>query len=143
MTSARTRRTASSAPAAPGGAEAVATTHVRAPGKASVMPVAGAAARVHAPRKASVTRDAPDKAALGRRMRRVEGQVRAIARMIDEDRYCIDILTQLAAVQSALDAVGLALLEHHLHGCVQHAIRSGDGTHAIEEALDVIRRFAR
>jgi DNA-binding FrmR family transcriptional regulator len=133
----------SAAPARDAG-EAVATSHVGAARKASgLREQAATSPHVHAPRKSSVARKAPDKAALGRRMRRVEGQVRAIARMIDEDRYCIDILTQLAAVQSALDAVGLALLEHHLHGCVQHAIRSGDGTHAIEEALDVIRRFAR
>jgi DNA-binding FrmR family transcriptional regulator len=102
------------------------------------------AADAHAAtRKAAVPHHAGDKASLARRMSRVEGQVRGIARMIEEDRYCIDILTQLAAVQSALDAVGLSLLEHHLHGCVQHAIRSGDGQQAIDEALGVIKRFAR
>jgi DNA-binding FrmR family transcriptional regulator len=108
--------------------------------------VAGAAAapaKPHVARKASVLRAGTDKATLARRMSRIEGQVRGISRMIDEDRYCIDILTQLAAVQSALDAVGMGLLEHHLHGCVQHAIQSGDGNHAIDEALDVIRRFVR
>ena len=81
--------------------------------------------------------------ALAKRLNRIEGQIRGIGRMIDEDRYCIDILTQVSAVQSALDALGLELLEHHLHGCVQHAVRSGDGAHAIDEALAVIRRFAR
>jgi len=85
----------------------------------------------------------PSKSALTKRVNRIDGQVRGIGRMIDEDRYCIDILTQLAAVQSALDAVGLTLLEHHLHGCVHHAVRSGDGAQAIDEALAVIRRFAR
>ena len=78
-----------------------------------------------------------------KRVNRIDGQVRGIGRMIDEDRYCIDILTQVAAVRSALDALGVELLEHHLHGCVQHAVRSGDGAHAIDEALAVIRRFAR
>ena len=78
-----------------------------------------------------------------KRLRRIEGQVRGIGRMIAEDRYCIDILTQVAAVQSALDALALQLLEHHLHGCVAHAIKSGDGAHAIDEALAVIRKFAR
>ena len=77
------------------------------------------------------------------RLRRIEGQVRGVARMVDEDRYCIDVLTQLAAVRSALDALGLELLEHHLYGCVQHAVRSGDGEQAIDEALAVIKRFAR
>jgi DNA-binding FrmR family transcriptional regulator len=63
--------------------------------------------------------------------------------MIDDNRYCIDILTQVSAVQSALDALALQLLEHHLHGCVQQAVASGDGERAIDEALTVIRKFAR
>jgi DNA-binding FrmR family transcriptional regulator len=95
------------------------------------------------PRRATVARPAPRKESLGKRVARIEGQIRGIGRMIDEDRYCIDILTQVAAVRSALDALGVELLEHHLHGCVQHAVRSGDGAHAIDEALAVIRRFAR
>ena len=61
--------------------------------------------------------------------------------MIAEDRYCVDILTQVEAVQAAIDALALQLLEHHLHGCVQAAVKSGDGEHAIEEALGVIRQF--
>jgi DNA-binding FrmR family transcriptional regulator len=85
----------------------------------------------------------PNKSALTKRVNRIDGQVRGIGRMIDEDRYCIDILTQLSAVQSALDALGLQLLEHHLHGCVQQAVKSGQGDHAIAEAIGVIRRFAK
>jgi DNA-binding FrmR family transcriptional regulator len=88
-----------------------------------------------------VARD--NKTSLGKRLNRIEGQVRGIGRMIDEDRYCIDVLTQVSAVQSALDALALQLLEHHLHGCVQHAVKSGEGDRAIEEALGVIRKFAR
>ena len=84
-----------------------------------------------------------DSAALAKRLARIEGQVRGIGKMIAEDRYCIDILTQVTAVQSALDALALELLKHHLHGCVAHAVKSGDGAHAIDEALAVIRRFAR
>src|ERR1700694_596376 len=84
-----------------------------------------------------------DHASLSKRLSRIEGQVRGIAKMIDEDRYCIDILTQVSAVQSALDALALQLLEHHLHGGVQHAVRSGEGDRAIEEPLGVIRKFAR
>jgi len=84
-----------------------------------------------------------DGAALAKRINRIEGQVRGIGRMIAEDRYCIDILTQVTAVQSALDALAIQLLEHHLHGCVAHAVKSGDGAHAIDEALAVIRKFAR
>lgn len=87
---------------------------------------------------------APAKAAdLAKRLNRIEGQVRGIGRMIGEDRYCVDILTQVSAVQSALDALARELLEHHLHGCVAHAVASGDGAHAIDEALAVIRRFGR
>ena len=87
---------------------------------------------------------APRRAAdLAKRLNRIEGQVRGIGRMIDEDRYCVDVLTQVSAVQSALDALALKLLEHHLHGCVAHAVSSGDGTHAIDEALAVISKFGR
>jgi len=85
----------------------------------------------------------PDKTALEKRLNRIEGQVRGIGRMIDDDRYCIDVLTQVSAVQSALDALALRILEHHLHGCVQSAVKSGRGDHAIAEALNVIRKFAR
>ena len=81
--------------------------------------------------------------ALGKRLNRIEGQVRGIARMIEDDRYCVEILTQVAAVQSALDGLARKLLEHHLHGCVTHAIASGNGAHAIDEALAVIRKFGR
>lgn len=84
-----------------------------------------------------------DKTSLSKRLNRIEGQVRGVRRMIDEDRYCIDVLTQVSAVQAALDALALLLLEHHLHGCVQRAVRSGKGDRAIEEALGVIRKFAR
>jgi CsoR family transcriptional regulator, copper-sensing transcriptional repressor len=93
------------------------------------------------PRRPLVKRS--DSANLSKRLRRIEGQVRGVGKMIDDHRYCIDILTQVSAVQSALDALALQLLEHHLHGCVQGAIRSGDGDRAIEEALGVIRKFGR
>ena len=96
-----------------------------------------------APARPRVARAATSKAALTKRLNRVEGQVRGIGRMVEEDRYCIDILTQVSAVQSALDALARELLEHHLHGCVQHAVRSGDGDRAIAEALAVIRKFGR
>lgn len=95
------------------------------------------------PAHPAVPRPAEAAKALATRINRIEGQIRGIGRMIEEDRYCVDILTQVAAVQSALDALGLKLLEHHLHGCVANAIASGDGAHAIDEALAVIRRFGR
>ncbi|MBY0266715.1 MAG: metal-sensitive transcriptional regulator [Burkholderiales bacterium] len=85
----------------------------------------------------------PHKAALLKRLNRVEGQVRGVAQMVREDRYCIDVLTQVAAVQSALDAVALQLLEDHTRGCVAGAIRDNQGDQAIAELMAVVRRFAR
>jgi DNA-binding FrmR family transcriptional regulator len=96
-----------------------------------------------APKHPRVARDAVGKALLARRLNRVEGQVRGIGKMLEDDRYCVDVLVQVAAVQSALDALARKLLEHHLHGCVKHAIRSGDGDAAIAEAFAVIRKFGR
>jgi DNA-binding FrmR family transcriptional regulator len=84
-----------------------------------------------------------DKPALLKRLRRVEGQVRGIANMVDDDRYCIDVLTQISAVRSALDAVALKLLRDHTHGCVRTAISSGQGEAAIDELLLVVEKFAR
>ena len=85
----------------------------------------------------------PDKANLTRRINRIEGQVRGVAKMIEQDRYCVDILTQISAIQSALDAMGMHLLEHHTRGCVQTAIRSGEGDAAIGELMTVVKKFAR
>jgi DNA-binding FrmR family transcriptional regulator len=94
-----------------------------------------------APAGPVVHRHAGDKAALAKRLARIEGQVRGIGRMIEEDRYCVEILTQVSAVRSALDSMALGLLEHHLHGCVQQAVVSGGGDAAIDEAMRVIRKF--
>lgn len=85
----------------------------------------------------------PHKAALLKRINRVEGQVRGIAGMIAQDRYCIDILTQISAIQSALDAVSLQLLKDHTRGCVQSAIKSGHGEDAISELMQVVGKFVR
>lgn len=90
-----------------------------------------------------VARDDADATALSKRLNRIEGQIRGIARMVEDNRYCVDILTQVAAVQSALDALARKLLEHHLHGCVSQAIASGNGKQAIDEALAVISKFGR
>ncbi len=85
----------------------------------------------------------PRKKALLARLSRIEGQVKGVARMVDEDRYCVDILTQLSAVQSALNAVALQLLEDHAHGCVQKAVQNGAGDAAIDELMDVVRKLTR
>lgn len=79
------------------------------------------------------------------RLRRVEGQVRGIARMVDEDTYCIDVLTQVAAVTKALEAVSLGLLEDHMAHCVVDAARQSPeaGQAKIREASDAIARLVR
>ncbi|MBC7291479.1 MAG: metal-sensitive transcriptional regulator [Actinotalea sp.] len=80
-----------------------------------------------------------------KRLRRVEGQVRGIARMVDEDTYCIDILTQVSAVTKALQAVSLGLLEDHLAHCVVEAAKESDeaGAAKVREASDAIARLVR
>ncbi|MEP7762811.1 metal-sensitive transcriptional regulator [Sanguibacter sp. 25GB23B1] len=80
-----------------------------------------------------------------KRLRRVEGQVRGIARMVDEDTYCIDVLTQIAAVTKALQAVSIGLVEDHLGHCVVEAAQSSDeeGQEKVREAADAIARLVR
>lgn len=85
----------------------------------------------------------PNKDALIKRLNRIEGQVRGVAKMIADDRYCVDVLNQISAMQSAMDAVAMQLLENHAHGCMQHAIKSGNGDAAIIEMMAVLRKFAR
>ena len=85
----------------------------------------------------------PNKDILIKRLNRIEGQVRGVAKMIAEDRYCVDVLNQISALQSALDAVAMRLLENHTHGCMQGAIKSGKGNAAINEIMVVLRKFAR
>jgi DNA-binding FrmR family transcriptional regulator len=87
-----------------------------------------------------------DKDQLLKRLARIEGQVRGIARMVDEDRYCIDILTQLGAVDTALEAVAIKVLEEHVQHCVAGALASGDPKEANEksrELLEAVQRFAK
>ena len=88
----------------------------------------------------------PHKEQLLKRLARVEGQVRGISRMIEDDRYCIDILTQLGAVSTALEAVALKVLEEHVRHCVAGALASGDPAAADEksrELLEAVQRFAK
>jgi CsoR family transcriptional regulator, copper-sensing transcriptional repressor len=87
-----------------------------------------------------------DKDALLKRLRRIEGQVRGIEKMVEEDRYCIDILTQLSAVSSALENVGLRVLDDHVQHCVAGAMASGDERAAQEktaELLAAVQRFTK
>jgi DNA-binding FrmR family transcriptional regulator len=87
-----------------------------------------------------------DKDALVKRLHRIEGQVRGIERMVDEDRYCIDILTQISAVTTALESVGLKILDQHVRHCVAGALASGDEGEAqakAEELLGAVHRFTK
>ena len=79
------------------------------------------------------------------RLRRIEGQIRGLQRMVAQDEYCIDVLTQISAATKALQAVSLGLLEDHMSHCVLHAAQAGDeeGTAKIREASDAIARLVR
>ena len=80
-----------------------------------------------------------------KRLRRIEGQARGLQRMVDEEQYCIDILTQVSAMTSALRAVSIALVEDHLHHCVVDAARAGDdeARAKVDEAVAAINRLVR
>jgi DNA-binding FrmR family transcriptional regulator len=86
-----------------------------------------------------------DSRAVHNRLRRIEGQVRGLQRMVDEDAYCVDILTQVAAVQTALEQVAVNVLDAHVRNCVADAV-SDDGTEAdekLDELMAAVRRFAK
>lgn len=80
-----------------------------------------------------------------KRLRRIEGQIRGLQRMVENDEYCIDILTQVAAATKALQSVSLGLMDEHLKHCVSEAIAEGGDTadHKIREASDAIARLVR
>ena len=89
---------------------------------------------------------AQDKDQLIKRLHRIEGQVRGIERMVSEERYCIDILTQVAAVTTALESLALTILDRHVRHCVSGALASGDAEVAAEksrELFEAVRRFAK
>jgi CsoR family transcriptional regulator, copper-sensing transcriptional repressor len=76
------------------------------------------------------------------RLRRIEGQVRGLQRMVDEDQYCIDILTQVNSATAALRAVGFGLLDDHVRHCVRESIEQGTGDEKVEELMAAVGRFA-
>jgi DNA-binding FrmR family transcriptional regulator len=86
-----------------------------------------------------------DKAAYLKRMRRIEGQVRGIAKMIEDDQYCIDVLTQVSAATKALEAVALGLLDEHLKHCVTEAVAEGGqvADQKVAEASAAIARLVK
>ncbi len=86
------------------------------------------------------------KASVAKRLSRIEGQVRGIARMVEEDRYCIDVVTQISAVRAALRRAEEEVLRDHVAHCVAHAIRSGDAeeqSRKVAELMDVLVRSER
>jgi DNA-binding FrmR family transcriptional regulator len=86
------------------------------------------------------------KDALTKRLHRIEGQVRGIERMVEEDRYCIDILTQIAAVSTALDSLAFRILDDHVQHCVAGALASGEESEAqakAAELLEAVHRFTK
>ncbi|UOQ47000.1 metal-sensing transcriptional repressor [Gracilibacillus caseinilyticus] len=91
----------------------------------------------------SKPRSNDEKQAVVNRLKRIEGQVRGIQKMIDEDRYCVDILVQISAINAALKKVGFSITERHIKHCVSDAILSGEGDQTIEELMDVMKQFSK
>jgi DNA-binding FrmR family transcriptional regulator len=86
------------------------------------------------------TKDKPEVEA---RLRRIEGQIRGLQKMVEEDRYCIDVLTQVNAVRAALQSVALTLLRDHTEHCVAEAIGAGDGSDKVRELNEAVERLVR
>jgi len=89
---------------------------------------------------------AKDRDGLVKRLHRIEGQVRGIERMLEDDRYCIDVLTQISAVTTALESVAFRILDDHVNHCVAGALASGDPAEAeakSRELLEAVHRFSR
>ncbi|SFQ03402.1 metal-sensitive transcriptional regulator [Salibacterium halotolerans] len=85
----------------------------------------------------------PHKQQMLNRLKRIEGQVRGVHNMVEDDRYCVDILNQIAAIQSAVNKVSVQLMEDHTHHCVSNAIESGEGEESINELMDVMKRMMK
>jgi DNA-binding FrmR family transcriptional regulator len=109
----------------------------------AVNPAGGAASAEHGAHTAHDTfrhSYSKDRTQLVRRLSRVEGQVRGIARMIERDEYCVDILQQTAALRAAVDAISILILEDHVQGCVRTAAERGEADKYVDEVIDVVRR---
>lgn len=83
---------------------------------------------------------AKDREQVLRRLARIEGQVRGIARMVERDEYCIDVMQQTAALRAAVDSVTMLLMEDHVQGCLRTAVKTGDADSYVAEVMDVVRR---
>jgi DNA-binding FrmR family transcriptional regulator len=86
---------------------------------------------------------AKNKESVQGRLRRIEGQIRGLQKMVDEDRYCIDVLTQVNAARAGLESVALMLLRDHTEHCVSEAIRAGEGTAKVRELSEAIERLVK
>lgn len=78
-----------------------------------------------------------------RRLKKIEGQVKGIQRMVDSDKYCVDVLIQVAAVRAAINRVGTIVFEHHSRGCMRNAVENHDQEAAIEELIGVLTKFIK
>lgn len=87
-----------------------------------------------------------DRDALIKRLKRIEGQVKGLQKMIDDERYCVDILVQISAVRSAIDNVGAIILENHIKGCVSNSLKyenQDQNDQMIKELIDTIKKFTK
>jgi DNA-binding FrmR family transcriptional regulator len=82
-----------------------------------------------------------DKKDLVLRLKKIEGQLRGLQKMVDNEKYCVDILYQINAVQGGLKKVGLKILDKHVHGCVQRAVKNEEGDEIIDELMEVLAKF--
>jgi len=80
---------------------------------------------------------------LGRRLKKIEGQVKGIQRMIENDKYCVDVLVQVAAVRAAMTRVGTIILENHARGCVKKAMEDDQADEMIKELVDIVGKFMK
>ncbi|MCO7175878.1 metal-sensitive transcriptional regulator [Sporolactobacillus kofuensis] len=88
-----------------------------------------------------VPRTSDEKRKIMNRLKRIEGQIRGITKMVEDDRYCVDILIQVSAVKAALEKFGFSILERHTKSCVTKAIDEGHGEEQINELLQVFKQF--
>ncbi|HET7616008.1 MAG TPA: metal-sensing transcriptional repressor [Bacillales bacterium] len=98
---------------------------------------------MHPDKHPVVPRSESEKKQLINRLKRIEGQVRGLQNMVEDDRYCVDILVQLSAINAALKKVGYSLMERHTKTCVSNAIRSGNGDEQIQELIKVVQQFSK
>ncbi len=90
-----------------------------------------------------VPRTEEEKQAIINRLKRIEGQIRGIQKMVTEDRYCVDILVQIRAVQAALKKVEYSVAERHVKHCVLRAAQTGEGEAAVNELVDIMKQFSK